>query len=172
MVSSIKILFVVAATILTAPIMAATLSCRVISVTDGDTIRCLDSSQQQYRIRFAGIDAPESKQAFGKQAKQTLSSMIYQKNVKIDVSSTDRYGRSIGTVYLSTEDINRKMVASGYAWAYRQYSTKYVADETMARSKKLGLWRDKNPVAPWQFRHQKKAANHIGVKWPLFWHVI
>lgn len=50
-------------------VQAATLSCKVIHVADGDTVTCLLANKQKERIRLADIDAPESKQAFGNQSK-------------------------------------------------------------------------------------------------------
>lgn len=136
------------------PVMAASMNCRVVSVTDGDTIRC-QQGNQQHRIRFAGIDAPESKQAFGQQAKAVLNGLIYQKNVWVEVSGRDRYGRLIGTVYLGHEDINRRMVAEGCAWAYRRYLQKdYLAVEAVARKNHTRLWQEPGAVYPERFRHQ------------------
>ncbi|WP_176325015.1 thermonuclease family protein [Campylobacter mucosalis] len=44
------------------------------------------------------------------------------------------------------------MVANNYAWAYEKYSKDYINLEKEARDKKLGIWRSKKPIPPWEFR--------------------
>lgn len=144
--------------ICTTPSFASTLTCNVIKISDGDTVRCLDKNNTQHRIRFAGIDAPESKQAFGQKSKQALAGMIFRQSVQIDIKGTDRYGREIGTVYLNGQDINRQMVEIGYAWSYRRYPQKdYNEVEKVARKQKLGLWKDAHPIYPEDYRHLFKG---------------
>lgn len=146
--------------IFTIPALAGTLNCKVIKISDGDTIRCLDNHNKQHRIRFAGIDAPESKQAFGQKSKQALAGMIFQQQVQIDIKGTDRYGREIGIVYFNGQDINRRMVEIGYAWSYQRYPQKdYAKVEMAARKQKLGLWKDPHPIYPENYRHLFKG-NH------------
>ena len=129
---------------------------RVVKVVDGDTIDVLDSTKTKHRIRFYGIDAPESKQAYGQKAKEFLASMIAGEAVKVVVKDKDHYGRSIGKVLLGNTDINKEMVANGYAWAYTEYSKDYITDEANARAFKLGLWQEKHPIKPSDFRRSKK----------------
>lgn len=131
---------------------------KVVAVLDGDTIEILDSENKTYRIRLNGIDCPEKAQAFGQKAKQFTSDQCFGKNVKILVHSTDRYGREIGDVVLEDGTVlNEELVASGYAWHYKQYSNDPVLAqlELEARKKKLGLWVDPNPVPPWEYRRKK-----------------
>ena len=139
--------------ILLFPLLLFALSGKVVSIHDGDTITILQD-KQQIKVRLFGIDAPELKQPYGKKSKQFLSNLIAGKNVEVDENGKDRYKRTIGTVYLDGADINAQMVANGYAWAYRKFSKKYTAHESKAKSQKLGLWRDKEPVPPWVFRKQ------------------
>lgn len=142
------------------PAIANTLNCKVIKISDGDTIRCLDNTNTQHRIRFAGIDAPESKQAFGQKSKQTLANLIFQKPVQIDIVGNDRYGRKLGIVYLNGTDINRRMVETGYAWSYKRYPQKdYTQIEMNARKQKLGLWQDPHPIYPEEYRHLFKGKH-------------
>ncbi|PIT50202.1 thermonuclease family protein [Snodgrassella communis] len=144
----------------TTPVFASTLNCKVIKISDGDTIRCLDNHNTPHRIRFAGINAPESKQAFGQKSKQALAGMIFQQQVQIDIKGTDRYGREIGIVYFNGQDINRRMVEIGYAWSYQRYPQKgYAKVEMAARKQKLGLWKDPHPIYPENYRHLFKG-NH------------
>src|SRR5262245_12419994 len=75
---------------------ADTLTGRVVAVADGDTITVLDASHVQHKIRLAGIDSPEKAQPFGQRSKQNLSALVYRKDVTVEWSKRDRYGRIVG----------------------------------------------------------------------------
>ena len=77
---------------------AETISGRVVSIADGDTLTLLDSSNQQHRIRLGGIDAPEKKQPFGTRSKQNLSVLAFAKYATVEYAKRDRYGRIVGKV--------------------------------------------------------------------------
>src|SRR2546421_10842584 len=94
---------------------------RVVRVADGDTVTILDSTNTQHRIRLQGIDAPESHQAFGAQSKQSLSQMIFDKNVSAEYEKTDRYGRIVGKILLDGTDISLDQIRAGMAWHYKDY---------------------------------------------------
>lgn len=141
--------FLVAILWVASPLFA--LSGKVISIHDGDTITILQN-KQQIKVRLFGIDAPELKQPYGKKSKQFLANLIADEVVEVDENGKDRYKRTIGTVYLNGADINAQMVANGYAWAYRKFSKKYTAQESQAKKQGLGLWRDKEPIPPWEWR--------------------
>ena len=104
------------------PSRAPRLSPRVVGVSDGDTITVLDSYNQQHRIRLYGIDAPEKKQPFGSRAKQNLSSLAFGRGATVEWSKTDRYGRIVGKVTVSGEDVGLRQLQAGLAWWYRQYA--------------------------------------------------
>ena len=139
---------------------ADTLSGRVVAVHDGDTITVLDTNRTQHKIRLAGIDAPELKQAFGSRSKQNLSRWIYNRQVIVDWNKHDRYGRMLGVVLADGHDVNLEQVRAGMAWWYRQYAKEQTPDdrqlyeraENEARAAKRGLWVDANPVPPWKWR--------------------
>jgi endonuclease YncB( thermonuclease family) len=135
-----------------------TISGKVISVIDGDTVKVLTMQKDLYRIRLADIDAPEKRQAFGKKSKYFLSDMIGSKIIEVKVKSKDRYGRLIGTIYYNDININFEMLKNGYAWVYRKYSRDIIAleYEKMARYKRLGLWSDPHAMEPWKFRKLKR----------------
>ena len=141
-------------------ILAGTITGSVIRVTDGDTIVVLDADRTQHKIRLAGIDCPERKQAYGNKAKQALSAMVFSKTVKITYTEKDRYGRIIGDIYWGKHWINLEMVGAGWAWHYKHYSKdKRLADaEAAARAGHKGLWADPNPVAPWEYRRAPKST--------------
>lgn len=156
-----------AATLLVSSLTAAanSLSCRVVGVSDGDTLTCLTSANQQYKVRLHGIDAPESRQDFGTQAKNSLSNMVFSKTVTLNVKDTDRYGRTVADVLINGKSVNLAQVENGYAWAYRQYltgndKTTYVAAENRARAAKLGLWAMPNPINPSDFRKGVKSGSY------------
>ena len=129
------------------------LSGKVISIHDGDTITVLQG-KQQIKVRLFGIDAPELKQPYGKKSKQFLANLIAGKVVEVEKNGKDRYKRTIGSIYLNDKDINAQMVENGYAWAYRKFSKKYTAQESKAKSQRLGLWRDKEPIPAWEWRRR------------------
>ena len=137
---------------------------RVVSVTDGDTIKVLDSNNTQHKIRLTGIDAPERGQPFGSASKKHLTKLVAGKQVKIESNKSDRYGRVLGKVWVNGTDANLEQVKAGYAWWYKYYAKEQpVADrrsyskaEETARNKKLGLWADPNPVQPYEWRKANK----------------
>ena len=51
-------------------------------------------------------------------------------------------------------DVSAEMLKVGMAWHYKQYSKdeEYAELENTARQQKIGLWADKNPVVPWEYR--------------------
>ena len=105
-------------------------------------------------IRLAEIDAPETDQPAGPQAQAFLSNLIMNQAVRIVVQDIDRYGRSVGRVYVGNLDVNRELIRNGWAWAYLDYlqDTSLIALEQQARDGKLGLWNDPNPIPPWEWR--------------------
>lgn len=84
-----------------------TITGKVISITDGDTITVLQD-RTQYKIRLYGIDCPESHQDFGTRAKQFVSDLIFKKDVRVVQKDIDRYGRVVGIVYPSTNNFQGK----------------------------------------------------------------
>ena len=131
---------------------------RVIGVHDGDTITLLLEGNQKLKIRLAQIDAPELDQAFGQQSKQSLSDMVFNRTIKVDKETTDKYGRTVGTLLVEGVDANKEQVKQGMAWVYKQYlhDKSLIPLEETARQIKVGLWVDVNPLAPWSYRHSSK----------------
>jgi endonuclease YncB( thermonuclease family) len=153
--------------------LADTLDGRVIEVADGDTITVLDATNQKHKIRISGIDAPEKNQAFGDISKQSIARMVYGKPVQVVWYKRDRYGRLIGKVLTAQKscrsvvcpknlDAGLAQIAVGLAWHYKKYEREqepadrdiYAKTEVSAREKKLGLWTNPFPVAPWDFRQK------------------
>jgi endonuclease YncB( thermonuclease family) len=134
---------------------------KVVAVTDGDTFTVLDSSNFQHKIRLAGIDAPERKQAFGTKSREALAAMTFNHYVGVTVLGRDRDGCEIGRVTVGKTDVNEQMVREGMAWRYPQYDKRgeFTEAENYARTNKLGLWADPHPIPPWEFRKQKRAGS-------------
>ena len=135
-----------------------TLEGKVIKIADGDTLTLLTPSNQQVKIRLAGIDTPEKKQPFGNKAKQALSNLAFQKQALVEIAAKDRYGRTIGVVFVDGLNVNAELVKQGMAWVYRKYTDDerlYVL-ESEAKQAKRGLWLDKNPIPPWEWRRGKR----------------
>lgn len=132
---------------------------RVVGVHDGDSFTLLDDNNVEHKIRLHGIDCPELKQAFGKAAKYFVSNLIFNQYVNVETSKKDRYGREIGTVIMADGKIlNEEILKSGYAWHYLEYDTKpsWTKMEQNAKTAKVGLWADSNPIEPWFWRKMKK----------------
>lgn len=142
---------------------AATINGRVVAVADGDTITVLDNTNTQHKIRLAGIDAPEKKQAFGNVSKKSLSDLVYGKQVDVDWQKHDRYGRTVGKVIINGLDANLEQIKRGMAWFYSNYQNELVLDDRLsylrahdsAQAGRVGLWSDREPMAPWDFRKAK-----------------
>ena len=140
---------------------------RVVAVQDGDSITVLDAEKAQHKIRLAGIDAPEKKQAFGNRSKDSLSDLVFGKVVTVETDKRDRYGREVGKVLVNGHDVNLIQVEQGMAWFYRQYQREqsqddrklYDSAESAAKVDKRGLWRDAAPMAPWDFRSSKRKSS-------------
>ena len=131
----------------------------VIGITDGDTIRVLQNDAVQ-KIRLRGIDCPEKRQPFGKQAKLLTSQLAFGKTVCIKAESQDRYGRIIADVILPDKtSLSCDLVGAGYAWWYRRYAPsdyQLAFLETQAKLRHIGLWSSPSPIPPWEFRQQAK----------------
>lgn len=135
----------------------------VIRVADGDSMT-LQIGTRQLKLRLAGIDAPEIKQAFGLQARRSLHQLCFGKDAQYDAEAIDRFGRTVATVRCNGVDASRAQLERGMAWAFRQKDRDLKALETAARSNKIGLWSAPHPVAPWRFRYagSPDAICHAG----------
>lgn len=139
---------------------AQSMTGRVVEVIDGDTVTILLQGRSQLRVRLAGIDAPEQKQAFGQRAKQHLAGLVFDKSVTVVGHKYDRYHRLVAKLIIDGHDANLDMVATGYAWHYKRYELEqsledrlaYGKAEAKARTERRGMWTDAAPVPPWDFR--------------------
>ena len=144
-----------------APALPATFDIegRVVRIADGDTLSVLDAGNRQYKIRFYGIDAPERGQPYGNAARRELVSLVEGGQVQLKVKDIDDYDRHVAEVYRDGVSINLAMVEAGYAWWYR-YHARSRQDleraERAARQAGRGLWSDKDPQPPWDWRRENR----------------
>ena len=126
-----------------------------IKITDGDTIKINGE-----KIRFSGIDTPELKQicvkdgvknSCGIKAKQILIDKISNNKVNCISEGKDQYKRTLAECFVNNESLSSYLVKSGYAFAYRKYSKKFIKDEDYARINKIGMWSMKFEY-PWDYR--------------------
>ena len=144
----------------------AVLTGRVTGVSDGDTITILGSGYREYKIRLNGIDAPEKGQAYGQASKESLSRMVYGREVRVIWQKQDRYGRILGRVYVGETDVNLSQLSTGLAWYYRKYERDVPARdratfdqmEEQARRSRRGLWSMGTPTPPWDYRAASRGG--------------
>ena len=131
---------------------------RVARIIDGDTIEVVTAGKVLLKVRLEGIDAPEEDQSFGDVAKQRLSEMVLDKEVVLESTGKDGYGRTLANVLVDGEPVNMQLLIEGMAWHYVAYNTsrKYTEAETLARLNKVGLWQDAGPMPPWEWRRRKR----------------
>jgi endonuclease YncB( thermonuclease family) len=139
---------------------------KVVGVHDGDTVTILNGRNEEVKVRLAGIDAPELGQGFGQASKAHLSSLVFGKQVRCESDKKDKYGRTVGKLFVDGSDVNQMMVSGCMAWHYKRYESEqsasdrvtYATAESSARDRGCGLWSAGNPMSPWEYR----ASDTIG----------
>lgn len=138
----------------------ATLICLVVAISDGDTLtaRCgAPGRYHQVKVRIAAIDAPESRQAFGQKSRQNLAQLCFRQRATLQTLDTDSYGRTVANVRCSGADVATAQVRAGLAWVYTPYASAHshlAPLQRQARSTGVGLWSQRRPQAPWDYRHR------------------
>jgi endonuclease YncB( thermonuclease family) len=147
---------------------------RVVSSTDGDTLVVLDSQRTQHKIRLAGVDSPEKAQPFGERSRQNLARLTFGKDVRVEWTKRDRYQRIVGKVWVEspdapcrgnpecpkTLDAGLAQLTVGLSWWFRKYANEQSAEdrgryehaEFEAKIRRVGLWSEKAPIPPWEWR--------------------
>lgn len=126
---------------------------------DGDTVK-IDDGQRQYKLRITDIDAPERNQRYGKQARRALMKLCKQADIHVTFTGIDKYQRELGYLTCNNTSVSESLIEQGYAWFNVRYSSNWAlqAAENEARQARRGLWKQKNPMPPWEWR-QKHAHN-------------
>ena len=137
------------------------------SVYDGDTLRVVRGNEE-LKIRFCGIDAPEKKMPMGVESRDHLRSLvdIGKGQILLLPIEQDRYKRTVAELYVKDSrstviNLNVQMVRDGYAWHYEQYSgncsmrDEFAIAQKMAQDEGLGIWNG-NPQPPWEWRKSNK----------------
>lgn len=138
-----------------------TITGKVIHIVDGDTIDILYENKP-LRIRLAGIDCPEKGQPFGNAVKQETARLCAGQVVTVFTKGRDRYERALGDIQLPDGRIlNQELIRKGLAWHYKYYSNDFVLAELEDASTKerIGLWTERNPIPPWEYRRSKRTGN-------------
>lgn len=128
----------------------------VTGVMDGDTLDVLAQGHAR-RVRLDGVDCPEKRQAFGHRSQHFTSAQVLGKIVSVEVLDIDKYGRMVAWVKMKDGRVlNEEIVRAGMGWWYRKYAPENKTLERLeaeARTAQRGLWANKNPIPPWDFRH-------------------
>ncbi len=135
---------------------------RVLSIHDGDSLRLAMNDGNLVEVRLYGVDAPELVQPFGIASRDFLREIAEDKPVRLESHGKDRYERTLGVVHLDGgESLNEAQLRAGLAWHFKRYSSDTtLADlESDARAREVGLWSEKDPVPPWDFRARGKARS-------------
>lgn len=129
-----------------------------VRVIDGDTF-----DVGTVRVRLHGIDAVETEQdcvtdqgarwTCGHYVTDEVRARYQGRTARCDVVTTDRYGRAVAACRVDGQDIGAALVRDGLAFAYRRYSTAYVAEENAAQADDRGLWAS-STQQPEAFRRQ------------------
>jgi endonuclease YncB( thermonuclease family) len=155
------------ALLLSTPVIASDIT-GIPRIMDGDTVEI-----EGTKIRLSGIDAPEThplqycldpageRWDCGVTARDELVEHAGGKPWTCHISGTDRYRRSLAACDVDGEDINRRMVQSGWALSFKRYSHAYDADERAARDTQAGIWAGAF-IAPWDWRHRNKKTIILG----------
>ena len=150
-----KVILVISISILVFFFTYADVKSQDVKITDGDTIKINGE-----KIRFSGIDTPELKQTCIKQsarkpcgltAKKILIDKIAENKIVCIREGKDQYRRTLAECFVNNESLSSFLVKSGYAFAYRRYSTKFIPDEDFAKLNKLGMWSMEFDY-PWDWR--------------------
>lgn len=136
-------------------------TCSVFRIIDGDTLIIRTERGSYYKVRLVDVDCPELSQPFGQQAKEYVSKRVSGKTLTIQQKGRDKYGRTLGLLYLGTDTtLNEELVEHGLAWVYKsgQRHNQLLEMQRNAKNNREGLWSEDNPINPEEWR--KMGINH------------
>lgn len=129
---------------------------QVATVHDGDTVTCIDETGRPQKIRLVGIDAPELDQPAGRESRQALSGKLSGGLVRVEDRGRDQHGRLLGTLWVGERNLNRELVADGWAWVFDGFAPDpaLLDAESAARREHRGLWTAASPERPGDWRRE------------------
>jgi micrococcal nuclease len=131
---------------------------KVISVIDGNTIEVLTSDNQKEKFLLAGVDSPELTQEYGERAKKFLEKLVLEREVKVTVQGKDRWGSYLAVIVLVKGDVDPRveLLREGLAWTSEKNPMPDLESHRVAAQEKgKGLWKQDNPTPPWIYRRQQ-----------------
>lgn len=136
---------------------------------DGDTIKLVTEERGVITIRLSGADTPEVGQAYWKAARNYLRSLVAGQKTTAWCYKLDRFNREVCHVRVGNQDVGQDLIAAGYAWYAVQFAAELTAEqrsaypeaERLARTGRIGLWQEPDPMPPWECRRLKRSANGI-----------
>jgi len=134
----------------------------ILSIDDSDRVTFVGKDGTVYATSLLAVDSPDQNQNYYKKAKKRLSDLLDGKDVTAIVRKNDN-GRYLASVYVAGQDVSLRLLQDGFAWYFPGHwkelnaseREKYSMAESASKTAKLGLWEDKEPVAPWVFRGEK-----------------
>ena len=148
--------FAILGLLISSILWAETITGKVITIVDGNTLEVFTTENETYKILLFGIDSPELNQEYGEEAKKFLEKLILNKSVNIEIQGKDRLGNRLGILTLNGEDIREKLLEAGLAWtAERNPIAELEVIKEKSREKGKGLWKEQEPTPPWIFRRQQ-----------------
>jgi endonuclease YncB( thermonuclease family) len=147
----------------------ARLAATVARVGDGDSLVVALAAGGSSEVRLHGIDAPELGQAWGREARDHLRQLAAGQRVALEVKGVDPYGRQLAVAIAGAGDLGELQIAGGHAWHNVRYADeqapavrqRYAAAERAARDGRRGLWGERAPVAPWDFKARQRAGADV-----------
>jgi endonuclease YncB( thermonuclease family) len=156
------LLLLISLTLATNALSNDLIAARVISVTDGDNLTVIGPDNKQVLIRLYGLDCPELAQPFGENAKEFTSNLCFGKIILYRMLGIDRFDRTIAAVFLEDgKELNLEILKAGLAWRHDRYAKRqdYAEAEEEARKAGIGLWADKEPTPPWEWRKDRQRKS-------------
>lgn len=143
---------------------AQTFTGKVISIYDGDTGVVKKADGTEVKIRFVFCDAPEINQPAGVAARDFVRALCLDKDVTVRTEGTDDYGRVLGEIMVGSDSVNKKVIEKGWGWWFYHYHSDVSLGhlEAKAKSEKLGLWADRNPIFPRNWRAGARVSGNSG----------
>ncbi len=141
------------------------LSGRAVRVPDGDTLHLMTEHGVE-RVRISGIDAPELGQPYSRVARTALSNLVNERVLSLACDKRDIYGRLVCAVRVEGTDVGLQLVLLGLAWHFKRYEDEqspsdrvaYSTAEEEARRQRIGLFRQDQPMPPWDCRQRKREG--------------